>query len=126
MTRATVDRDAFIAVAIVRTAPPRAFCGRAPRPSGADDKACRSACRSLSHSSALDPSRRACAPRACEAPARRNLEGKKANSRVVVALTRRGRTLIRKAVRLFVDSGWAQLALDSAFDRGHPGRWSSR
>ena len=43
---------------------------------------------------------------------------------VVVALTRRGCTLIRKAVRLFVDSGWAQLALDSAFDVGYTGgRW---
>ena len=43
---------------------------------------------------------------------------------VVVALTRRGCTLIRKAQRLFIDSGWAQLALDTAFDVGQPGgRW---
>ncbi len=43
---------------------------------------------------------------------------------VVVALTRRGCTLIRKAKRFFIDSGWAQLALDTAFDVGQPGgRW---
>jgi DNA-binding MarR family transcriptional regulator len=36
-----------------------------------------------------------------------------------VKLTSRGRALIRKAVRHFIDSGWAQLALDSAF--GRPG-----
>jgi DNA-binding MarR family transcriptional regulator len=44
---------------------------------------------------------------------------------VVVALTRRGRVLIRTCERIFIDSGWAQLALDTAFDLGHPGgRWS--
>jgi hypothetical protein len=33
--------------------------------------------------------------------------------------------LIRKCERIFIDSGWAQLALDTAFDLGHPGgRWS--
>ena len=41
-----------------------------------------------------------------------------------VALTRRGCTLIRKARRIFLDSGWAQLALDSAFDLDQPNhRW---
>jgi DNA-binding MarR family transcriptional regulator len=41
---------------------------------------------------------------------------------VIVALTRHGCMLIRKAERLFVHSGWAQLALDTAF--GQPsGRW---
>jgi DNA-binding MarR family transcriptional regulator len=35
----------------------------------------------------------------------------------VVKLTSRGRALIRKAVRHFIDSGWAQLALDSALGR---------
>ncbi len=38
----------------------------------------------------------------------------------VIALTRRGRTLIGKAKRLFIDSGWTQLALDTAFDVGQP------
>jgi DNA-binding MarR family transcriptional regulator len=33
----------------------------------------------------------------------------------IVALTRRGCALIRKARRLFIGSGWAQLALDTAF-----------
>jgi DNA-binding MarR family transcriptional regulator len=37
----------------------------------------------------------------------------------IVALTRLGCTLIRKAKRLFIGSGWAQLALDTAF--GQPG-----
>jgi DNA-binding MarR family transcriptional regulator len=41
-----------------------------------------------------------------------------------VTLTQRGRALIRKAVRHFMDSGWAELALDSALDRRLPGeRW---
>jgi DNA-binding MarR family transcriptional regulator len=41
-----------------------------------------------------------------------------------VTLTQQGRTLIRRAVRHFLDSGWAQLALDSALDRHRPGeRW---
>jgi DNA-binding MarR family transcriptional regulator len=34
----------------------------------------------------------------------------------IVALTRQGRTLIRKAERIFIHSGWAQLALDTALD----------
>jgi DNA-binding MarR family transcriptional regulator len=37
----------------------------------------------------------------------------------IVALTRRGLALVRKAARLFISSGWAQLALDSAL--GQPG-----
>jgi len=43
----------------------------------------------------------------------------------VVALTRRGCSLIRTAERVFIHRGWAQLALDSAFDLGDPdgGRW---
>ena len=44
---------------------------------------------------------------------------------LIVALTRLGCTLIRKAERIFIHSGWAQLALDTAFDGGQPGgcRW---
>jgi DNA-binding MarR family transcriptional regulator len=43
----------------------------------------------------------------------------------VVTLTQRGCTLIRKAVRVFIDSGWTQLALDRALDEGVAGRrWS--
>jgi DNA-binding MarR family transcriptional regulator len=42
----------------------------------------------------------------------------------VIALTREGYALIRKALRHFFDSGWAQLALDSALARDVPGqRW---
>jgi DNA-binding MarR family transcriptional regulator len=41
---------------------------------------------------------------------------------VVVNLTHQGCSLLRKAVRHFIDSGWAQLALDSALDRHQPGR----
>jgi DNA-binding MarR family transcriptional regulator len=40
----------------------------------------------------------------------------------IVALTRRGLTLVRKAASLFISSGWAQLALDTAL--GQPDdRW---
>jgi DNA-binding MarR family transcriptional regulator len=40
----------------------------------------------------------------------------------VVALTRRGLGLVRKAASLFISRGWAQLALDTAL--GQPGdRW---
>jgi DNA-binding MarR family transcriptional regulator len=43
---------------------------------------------------------------------------------VMVTLTRRGRAIIRKAVRHFMHSGWTELALDSALDRHRPGqRW---
>ena len=43
---------------------------------------------------------------------------------VLVTLTQHGRTLIRKAVRHFIESGWTELALDSALDRHRPGeRW---
>jgi len=35
---------------------------------------------------------------------------------LIVALTRLGCTLIRKAERIFIHSGWAQLALDTALD----------
>src|ERR1700678_587761 len=43
---------------------------------------------------------------------------------LIVALTRRGGTLIRKAERLFIDSGWAELALAPALDVHEPGgRW---
>jgi DNA-binding MarR family transcriptional regulator len=41
----------------------------------------------------------------------------------IVALTRRGCTLIRKAERHFVHSGWAQLALDSALGPPPDNRW---
>jgi DNA-binding MarR family transcriptional regulator len=42
----------------------------------------------------------------------------------VVALTEEGCTLIRRALRHFFESGWAQLALDSALGRDLPGqRW---
>ena len=49
---------------------------------------------------------------------RRSLDDRRQS---IVALTRRGCTLIRKAKRIFIGSGWAQLALDTAFDVGHPG-----
>jgi DNA-binding MarR family transcriptional regulator len=43
---------------------------------------------------------------------------------LVVELTHRGWTLIRMAVRHFIDSGWTELALDSALGRDRPGeRW---
>jgi DNA-binding MarR family transcriptional regulator len=43
---------------------------------------------------------------------------------IIVRLTQRGCTLIRKAVRAFIDSGWTLLALDSALDEDRPGhRW---
>jgi DNA-binding MarR family transcriptional regulator len=42
----------------------------------------------------------------------------------VITLTQEGYSLIRKALRHFFDSGWAQLALDSALGRDVPGqRW---
>jgi DNA-binding MarR family transcriptional regulator len=41
---------------------------------------------------------------------------------IIVRLTQRGCTLIRKAIRAFIDSGWTQLALDSALDEDLPGR----
>jgi len=41
---------------------------------------------------------------------------------IIVRLTQRGCTLIRKAVRAFMYSGWTQLALDSALGEDHPGR----
>jgi DNA-binding MarR family transcriptional regulator len=43
---------------------------------------------------------------------------------IIVTLTRRGRILIRKCERVFMHSGWAQLALDTAFDVDQSGeRW---
>jgi DNA-binding MarR family transcriptional regulator len=42
----------------------------------------------------------------------------------VVALTQQGCTLVRRAVRHFIDSGWTELALDSALASDRPGeRW---
>src|SRR5580698_6952823 len=42
----------------------------------------------------------------------------------VVTLTQRGYALLHNAIRHFIDSGWAQLALDSALDGHRPGqRW---
>ena len=41
---------------------------------------------------------------------------------IIVRLTQRGCTLIRKAIRAFIQSGWTQLALDSALDEDLPGR----
>jgi DNA-binding MarR family transcriptional regulator len=43
--------------------------------------------------------------------------------RLIVSLTGHGRTLIRAAERLFVRSGWAQLALDTALAGQPDGRW---
>jgi DNA-binding MarR family transcriptional regulator len=41
---------------------------------------------------------------------------------IIVRLTQRGCTLIRKAIRAFIDTGWTLLALDSAIGEDLPGR----